>query len=200
MNITAVHAQLVVLAAVHQLIKIKSNQMIAFIKILLLGFLSHTQTSIYSLTIPAIDGSTIDFSNFQNKKILIVNTADSSDSVQQFAELEQLYEQYQDSLIIIACPSSSFTQDTYSNEDISAFVAAHYNVQYLIAAKQPVTGMDTSPLYQWLTTKDQNGAIDMPVSNDFQKYLIDGSGNIIGVFDKTVSPLSDNIQNAIQGN
>ena len=75
------------------------------IKILLLGMVFQTQTSVYSLRVPGIDGSTIDFSAFHDKKILIINTAVNSDSVFQYGELEQLYQKYKDSLVIMYAPA-----------------------------------------------------------------------------------------------
>ena len=170
------------------------------LKLLLLGIAWHTQTSIYTISIPAIDSSTIDFSAFQGKKILIVNTAENSDSVAQYGELEQLYQLYKDSLVIIACPTGNFTQEVYTNNEINTFIAGNYNAHYLIAAQLYVNGTGISPLYQWLTDITQNGAMYGHVDNDFQKYLVDSNGNIIGVFDKTVSPLSQDIQNAITQN
>jgi len=159
-----------------------------------------TQTSVYSLRVPAIDGSTIDFGAFHSKKILIINIAVNSDSVFQYGELEQLYQKYKDSLVIIACPSSNFTGETYSNEDINEFIINGYNTHYLITSKLSVDGVDISPLYQWLTDKSQNGALDSKVKNDFQKYLIDGNGNLVGVFDRSVSPISKELEDAILAN
>ena len=123
------------------------------IKILFLGMVLQTQTGVYLLRVPAIDGSTIDFSAFHDKKILIINTAVNSDSVFQYGELEQLYQKYKDSLVIIVCPSSNFTGETYSNEDINEFIINGYNTHYLITSKLSVDGVEISPLYQWLSDK-----------------------------------------------
>ena len=65
-------------------------------------------TSIYSFKVNAIDGGIIDLSHYKGKYMLLVNTATSCGLAGQFAELQALYEQYQDKLIIIGFPSNDF--------------------------------------------------------------------------------------------
>jgi glutathione peroxidase len=169
-------------------------------KILISALVLHMQTSIYSLKLPAIDGSTIDFSSFQNKKILIVNTAINSNSIAQYGELEKLYQKYKDNLVIVVCPSSSFTGETYSNEDIGEFIVHNYDAHYIIASKLFVNGVEISPLYQWLGNESQNGVLNTNVESDFQKYLISGSGGLVGFFGSSVNPMSEDLQEAIEAN
>jgi glutathione peroxidase len=52
-------------------------------------------------------------------------------------------------------------------------------------------------IYKWLTRKSLNGIMSSLVTDNFQKYLIDEQGHLIGVFDKVVDPLSTMIINAI---
>lgn len=66
-------------------------------------------STIYTYTLPAADGGNgIHLSDYQDKKILFVNTASNSEYAIQYASLEQLYQRYKDSLVIIAVPSNSF--------------------------------------------------------------------------------------------
>jgi glutathione peroxidase len=60
-------------------------------------------------------------------------------------------------------------------------------------AKISVKGKDMHPLYRWLTSKSANGVLDSEVSWNFQKYLIDENGNLVGYFKPAVKPLSDEV-------
>jgi glutathione peroxidase len=41
-------------------------------------------------------------------------------------------------------------------------------------------GDDMHPIYQWLTQKAQNGVMDSEVGWNFQKYMIDEDGQLVG--------------------
>ena len=158
------------------------------------------QSGIYSLTMPAIDGGSIRFSDFVNKKILIVNIATDSRFSTQFASLEQLYQQYKDSLIVIAVPTNDFKHESRNDSAIKSFIQSQYHASYLIASKNSVTGAGQCLLYQWLSQGAQNGFGDNDVPGDFSKYLIDSKGKLIGVFSGPIDPLDDDIQSSIKNN
>jgi glutathione peroxidase len=153
--------------------------------------------SIYSFSVISIDGTNINLSQFKGKKILIVNTASTSKYVAQYGKLEQLYQKYKDSLVIIAFPSNDFNHESASTGQIKNFVTSNYHISYILASKQSVVGAGISALYKWLSASTQNGVMDNPVIEDFCKYLIDDNGNIIGVFAGSVDPMDNVIQNAI---
>jgi glutathione peroxidase len=156
--------------------------------------------SIYSISSTDINGEQFNFSDFQGKKILIVNTASNSRYVGQYAALEQLYQQYKDSLIVIVFPSNSFGNETGDNAAIKNFVVNNYNAHFLLAGKLDVTGSSQAPIYHWLTQQSQNGMMDNPMLGDFQKFLVDKDGTLIGVFSPVISPMDSSIQNAITNN
>jgi glutathione peroxidase len=146
---------------------------------------------IYDFQLADIDGNTINLSDFQGKKILIVNTATDSDYAGQYGSLEQLYQKYNDSLVIIAIPSNSFGNESGSNDSIKSYVMNNYNIHYILTSKMNVIGDSIAPVYQWLAN---NGQL---VNQDFFKFLISGQGNIIGVYDKTIDPMNPIIQDMI---
>jgi len=156
-------------------------------------------SDIYSFDVPSIEeGSQIRLADFHGKKILIVNTASNSLFTHQYEGLEQLYQKFKDSLVVIAFPSNSFNNEPGSNTAIKDFVENNYHVHFLLAAKTSVTGNDQSPFYQWLTTGSLSGMASHPVIRDFQKYLFDANGRLIGYFSAVVDPMSEDIQHAIQ--
>ncbi|MDB5199281.1 MAG: glutathione peroxidase [Chitinophagaceae bacterium] len=160
------------------------------------GFI--TQISIYSFVI-GTGNSSINFNDFQNKKILLVNIATGSPRANQLGELQQLKQQYGDSLVIVVFPSNSFGNESRSNAAIKEFCQLQYGVSYLLAAKGAVTGSYMQPVYQWLTHESQNGIQNSEIKGDFQKYLIDRNGQLLAIFAGSVSPLDPQIVSAITG-
>lgn len=154
-------------------------------------------TSIYTLSFTDTDGSTVNMSSFQNKKILIVNIATNSPRVGQLTGLQQLKQQYGDSLVIIAFPSNSFGNETRSDAEIKQYCQQNYNVNFFIASKNSVFGLYIQPVYNWLKHTEENGVMDVEIMSDFQKILINNDGNIIGVFAPGVSPTDTSIVSAI---
>ena len=154
-------------------------------------------TSIYTLSFTDTDGSTVNMSSFQNKKILIVNIATNSPRVGQLTGLLQLKQQYGDSLVIIAFPSNSFGNETRSDAEIKQYCQQNYNVNFFIASKNSVFGLYIQPVYNWLKHTEENGVMDVEIMSDFQKILINNDGNIIGVFAPGVSPTDTSIVSAI---
>lgn len=154
--------------------------------------------SIYDFKVEALDGSTIDFSDFKGKKILIVNTASKCGFTPQYEGLEDLYKKYKDKLVIIGFPANDFgKQEPGSNDEIASFCKKNYGVTFPMAAKISVKGDDMAPIYHWLTNKDYNGVKNSSVKWNFQKYLIDEQGNLVEVFGSMVKPESQKLIDAI---
>ena len=162
-------------------------------------FSSLLTISIYSLTITTAGGNTISLSQFQGKKILLVNIATNSPRAGQLAKLEQLYQQHKDSLVVIAFPSNSFGNEPRGNVAIDSFCHNTYHVSFLVATKEAVSGTGIQPVYQWLTTLGQNGVMNGTILGDFLKFLVDKNGNLVGVFAPSVDLMGSEIQNAITG-
>ena len=109
-------------------------------------------TSIYDFKVPALDGSTIDFSAYKGKKVLIVNTASKCGYTKQYAELQELYNGHKDKLVIVGFPANNFgQQEPGTNEDIQEFCQKNYGVSFPMAEKISVKGDDIHPLYKYLT-------------------------------------------------
>lgn len=156
--------------------------------------LSAQQKSIYEFKVESLDGGEIDFAQFKGKKILIVNTASKCGFTPQYEDLEKLYEQFKDKLVIIGFPANNFMkQEPGSDKEIASFCQKNYGVTFPMASKISVKGKDQAPIYTWLTQKRYNGFQDSKVSWNFNKYLLDEKGNLIGVFGSRTKPLSEEI-------
>src|SRR5205814_10596333 len=75
--------------------------------------------SIYDFKVEALSGVKIDFAKYKGKKILIVNTASQCGNTPQYTDLQALYEQYKDRMVIVGFPANDFgAQEPGSNTEI----------------------------------------------------------------------------------
>ncbi len=150
--------------------------------------------TIHKFKVEALDGSTIDFSKFKGKKILVVNTASKCGFTPQYESLEKLYEQYKDKLVIVGFPANNFgQQEPGTNVEIQEFCKKNYGVTFPMAAKVSVKGDDIAPIFTWLTHKEKNGVLDAEIKWNFSKFLLNEKGVLIAKFDSNVEPMSEEI-------
>ena len=151
--------------------------------------------TIHEFHIQALDSEEIiDFSLFAGKKILIVNVASKCGFTYQYEDLEKLYQKYQDKLVIVGFPCNQFLmQEPASEEKIAQFCSINYGVTFPLTTKIHVKGKKQHPIYQWLTKKELNGVGDYSVSWNFNKFLMDEEGKLIGHFSSKVEPLDEQI-------
>ena len=126
---------------------------------------------------------------------MVVNTASKCGLTPQYELLEKLYKQYKgQNFVIIGFPANNFlSQEPGSNADIAEFCSQNYGVTFPMMAKISVKGDDIHPLYQWLTSKKENGVVDSDVSWNFQKFLIDEQGRVVQSFSPRTKPNDEEI-------
>jgi glutathione peroxidase len=150
------------------------------------------RSGFYDFKVKTLDGKEFDFSSLKGKKVMIVNTASKCGFTPQYKELEELYEKYNDELVIIGFPANNFgQQEPGTAAEIREFCTKNYGITFPLMEKISVKGEDMHPLYKWLTSKDLNGAMDSEVKWNFQKYLIDENGKLIDVLYSKEKPGSD---------
>ena len=156
--------------------------------------LNDTTKSIHQFKVASLDGGTIDFASFKGKKILVVNTASECGYTPQYKELQALYEKFKDKLVVVVFPANNFGgQEPGSNSEIKSFCELNYGVKFPMAAKISVSGDDMSPVYKWLTSKEQNGVLDAEIKWNFNKFLLDENGHMIEYFPSKITPMSEAI-------
>lgn len=140
------------------------------------------QKSFYDFTVQDISGNEFPLSQLMGKKVLVVNTASKCGLTPQYEDLEALYEKYGgDDFVIIGFPSNDFAgQEPGTNDEIAEFCKVNYGVTFPMMSKIAVKGEEIHPLYKWLTEASENGVEDSKVSWNFQKYMIDENGNLVG--------------------
>ena len=145
--------------------------------------------SIYDFKVPALKGGTIDLSQYKGKKILIVNTPSENDRSRGYAEIEALYQQYKDKLVIIGFLDDDFGPRPGSKKS-ATLANKQYNVSFPLTTKIFVKGPQICPVYQWLSSKQANHFKDTEVSWDFNKFLINEQGQLVAYFDQE-TPAND---------
>jgi glutathione peroxidase len=152
--------------------------------------------NISSYKVRTMDGQEKSLSDFKGKVLLIVNVASKCGYTPQYDGLEKIYEKYKDKgFEILAFPCNDFGgQEPGTNEEIQSFCKTNYNVSFTLFDKIKVLGNDKSPLYTNLINYDPAGDI----SWNFEKFLIDKDGNVVGRFKSKVKPESEELTTAIE--
>ncbi len=164
-----------------------------------MNYLNAQESNFYSFNVTTIDGEEISLEQFKGKKVLVVNTASKCGHTHQYEDLQKLYEQYGgDDFTIIGFPANNFLkQEPGTNEEIREFCTLNYGVTFPMMAKISVKGKHIHPLYTWLTIKENNGVMDAKVKWNFQKFMIDENGNLVGMASPKTNPLDEQIINWI---
>ncbi|HEX2976527.1 MAG TPA: glutathione peroxidase [Bacteroidales bacterium] len=152
------------------------------------------EKNFYDFKVKTLEGQDFDFSSLKGKKVMIVNTASKCGNTPQYEQLESMYEQYRDKLVIVGFPANNFgSQEPGTNKEIREFCTKNYGVTFPMMQKISVKGSDMDPVYKWLTSKSLNGVMDSEVKWNFQKYLIDENGKLVAVIDPKEKPDSEKI-------
>jgi glutathione peroxidase len=147
--------------------------------------------SFYNLQALANNGSTVDFANFKNKNVLIVNTASNCGFTNQYDALQQLYTQYNHNLIILGFPANDFKeQEKADDATIAEFCKLNFGVTFPLMQKSVVIKNEhQNSIYKWLSEAAQNGWNDKAPTWNFSKYLINTKGQLTHYFDPSIDPL-----------
>jgi glutathione peroxidase len=167
---------------------------------LVVGAMAQNKT-LYDFKATSLDGQPFDLTSLKGKKVLVVNTASKCGFTPQYKLLQELYDKYKDqNFVIIGFPANNFAQqEPGTNSEIKEFCTKNYGVTFPMMSKISVKGNDIDPLYKWLTLKTLNGVVDAEVQWNFQKFMIDEQGKLVGFALSKELPNSEKITNWIEG-
>lgn len=148
----------------------------------------------YNHQFSTLNGGKINLCDYQDKPILVVNTASKCGFTPQFDALEKLYSQQQSKgLLVLGFPSNDFKQEFSTNKEIGDFCKLTYAVKFPMVAKSSVTGSMANPFYRQLIEKTGQA----PMWN-FYKYVILPGANEVHVFSSDVKPDSPEIMRTLK--
>ena len=144
-----------------------------------------SEKTIYQFTMNDINGTPVSLGEYKGKVVVIINVASKCGYTPQYTEMEKFYEDYKDKgVVILAFPANNFlSQEPGTDAEIKEFCDKNYGVTFPVFSKISVKGKDKAPLYNFLTSEDENGVLESSVKWNFQKYLIDREGHVVTFFD-----------------
>ena len=164
---------------------------------------------IYDFSTVTSKGAPYPLSQHKGQVLLIVNTASKCGFTPQFAELEQLYQQYKDQgFMILGFPCNQFAdQAPESDEEIHQFCTMKFGTNFPQFKKGDVNGETANPLFERLATAfpfqgfgkgikalalDKFAKANNKKFGDkayimwnFTKFLVDRQGNVVARFEPT---------------
>ena len=158
--------------------------------------LANYEKIFFDLNIESISGKTINFSDFKNKVILIVNTASYCGFTNQYEELQDLWNKYnKKGLIVLGVPSNSFNQEKKNSSEVKEFCEVNFNITFPLSTITEVKGNNAHEIFKW--AKNNHGSSAVPKWN-FHKILINKEGKVEDTFSSFTKPLSNKIINKIE--
>ena len=177
-------------------------------------------SSIYDVPVRKITGSDASLAEHRGKVVLVVNVASKCGLTPQYEGLEGLYRKYRDrGFVIAAFPANDFAgQEPGTNEEIQAFCATNFGVDFPLYDKITVVGANKNPLYALLIDAQPTSISTGPIQFaedlkkygiapnaepellwNFEKFLVSRSGEVVARFAPDTKPTDPALIAAIEG-
>src|SRR5215475_1391238 len=158
------------------------------------------EKSVLDFTMKSIDGEDVKLDSYSGKVLMLVNVASKCGYTPQYRGLESVYKKYKEQgLVVMGFPANNFLwQEPGTKEEIKTFCATKYNVSFPMFAKISVKGDKIPPLYKFLTSQQTTPEFRGGISWNFNKFLVDRSGNIVARFASKDEPESEKVVQAIE--
>lgn len=143
---------------------------------------------VYNVSFPDVSGKTISMKSFRGKKVMVVVINAKSPDIGYLRYLSQLQSK-SDAYQIIAIPSLEFG-GTVDPARISE-LRAKEKLTFLLAQPSELKKSARSkqhPLMAWITSKDRNQHFDEDVDVTEKIFIINESGVLYAILDKTAAP------------
>lgn len=146
--------------------------------------------NVYQFKAKTIKGKEVSLEEFSGKVLLIVNTASECGFTPQYAELQEIYNQYQDKgFSVLGFPCNQFGRQEPGNEEqIAEFCSLHYGVGFPMFAKVDVNGDHAHPLFKYLSEEAPGILGSKVIKWNFTKFLVDQNGKVIDRYAPTTNP------------
>ncbi|HSC85938.1 MAG TPA: glutathione peroxidase [Polyangiaceae bacterium] len=172
-----------------------------------------------SIELKDIAGQPARISNYAGQVRLIVNVASRCGLTPQYTALEATYRKYAaQGFVVLGFPANEFgAQEPGTNEEIQSFCSTSYDVTFPLFAKLVVKGPDIHPLYAALIAEQPRAATQPErdfrgelrgygidpggpeeITWNFEKFLVDRRGRVVGRFAPDVTPDSPLLIAAIE--
>jgi glutathione peroxidase len=159
--------------------------------IMFFGFFSNLSADYhklaYDFNFKGLDGNQINLKDYDNKVIVVVNVASRCGYTPQYNDLQKLYTEYKNELVVIGVPTNNFKQEPKNNAEIKKFCEANFGITFPMSEKVDVIGNNAHPFFKW--AKKNHGIAAIPKWN-FHKIIIGKDGKIVETFSSITNPSS----------
>jgi glutathione peroxidase len=156
--------------------------------------------ALYDIPIHTLAGDDSSLKDYAGKTLLLVNVASKCGLTPQYEGLERLQKTYGDrGFSVVGFPCNQFLgQEPGTSEEIQSFCSTTYGVSFPLMEKIDVNGDERHPIYGELTTTADAEGNAGDITWNFEKFLVSGSGEIVGRFRPQVEPEDPAIVDAIE--
>jgi glutathione peroxidase len=156
--------------------------------------------SIFDIDINALDGTPDVLGTLRGSPTLLVNVASRCGLTPQYEQLEQIHERYSGKgFSVVGVPCNQFLeQEPGTPEEIATFCSTTYGITFPLTEKIEVNGEQRHPLYEQLAEAPDAEGHTGDVRWNFEKFLVDGDGRVIGRFPPQMLPDDPAIVEAIE--
>lgn len=157
--------------------------------------------SVLDIVINSLDGSASTVGQLTaGRPALLVNVASRCGFTPQYGVLEELHKTYSPrGFTVLGIPCNQFGgQEPGSPDEIAQFCSATYGVTFPMTEKVEVNGPRRHPLYEALTAVADDDGRTGDIQWNFEKFLLDGEGKVVGRWGPQVSPADERVLERIQ--
>ena len=153
---------------------------------------------VYSFKMNTLAGEPVDMTKYAGKVVMFVNVASKCGMTPQYSALQKLYESHKDKgLVIVGVPCNQFgSQEAGTSKEIQAFCSSKYNVSFDMLEKVNVKNVGDQKaceLFAFLSAQDSKPLGSGDVKWNFEKFILDRKGNLVGRFGSSVAPDSKEV-------
>jgi glutathione peroxidase len=150
-----------------------------------------------------LEGKPVNLSKYAGKVVMFVNVASKCGYTNQYEALQKLNEVYSSKgLAIVGVPCNQFgSQEQGNSKEIRAFCESNYHVTFDMMEKVNVNDKDgdkACELFKYLTNLDSAPVGKGNVKWNFEKFVLDRKGNLIGRFASGTKPDDANVVKLIE--
>ena len=156
---------------------------------------------IHSFNATLNDGTDKPLADYQDKVLLIVNTASKCGFTPQYKGLQTIYDKYSArGLEILAFPCDQFGhQEPGGDAEIAEFCSLNYDVTFPLFKKVEVNGDNAAPVYQFLKSEAPGIFGSESIKWNFTKFLVAKDGKVLRRYSPKTKPeqLANDIEKAL---
>lgn len=147
----------------------------------------------------SIKGVTLSLERWMGQPILIVNTASESQFAPQLNKLQNLYQEYMPSgLIVLGVPCNDFGEkEPLDGDDLDIHYWENHRVNFPVTEKLQIIGRNPHPLFNSLREEYSN---DILPQGNFYKYLFGRDGELLEHWPSDIEPDDSGLHHQIERN